>query len=286
MVYDIKFCCLIGDPIEHTVSPMIHNTAFQKLGLNYMYLAFKVKKDMLKKAIDGVKALNIRGLNVTIPHKIEVIKYLDEVDETAKKIGAVNTIVNNDGILKGYNTDGKGALMAIKESGLDLKDKIVVIVGAGGAARAISYYVALEKPGKIIILNRTLERARKLAKDLIKETKVCCETRILEADQVRESLSDANLLINCTPVGMHPNVEETPVPKDCLRKNMTVMDIVYNPLKTGLLKNALEIGCKIINGLDMLVNQAALSFKIWTGMDAPLEIMKKVAFEALGETGS
>ncbi|MEM4141116.1 MAG: shikimate dehydrogenase, partial [Nitrososphaeria archaeon] len=104
MVYDIKFCCLIGDPIEHTVSPMIHNTAFQKLGLNYMYLAFKVKKDMLKKAIDGVKALNIRGLNVTIPHKIEVIKYLDEVDETAKKIGAVNTIVNNDGILKGYNT--------------------------------------------------------------------------------------------------------------------------------------------------------------------------------------
>ncbi len=281
MTYNVSVCCLIGDPIEHTVSPIIHNTAFQALGLNYYYLAFKVKKDMLKKAIEGIRALNVKGLNVTIPHKIEVLKYLDEVDEVAEKIGAVNTILNDNGILKGYNTDGEGALMAIKKRGFDLKDRVVVIVGAGGAAKAIAYYIALEKPNKITILNRTPENAAKLAKSLRRETKVYCEAKILDTIQLEETLMDADLLINCTPLGMYPNIEKTPVPKNCLRKNMVIMDIVYNPLQTRLLKDATEVGCKTINGLDMLVNQAALSFKIWTGVEAPLEVMRKAALEVL-----
>ncbi|MCX8188952.1 MAG: shikimate dehydrogenase [Nitrososphaeria archaeon] len=281
MVYDTRVCCLIGDPIEHTVSPIIHNAAFQKLGLNYLYLAFKVKKSMLKEAIEGIKALNIKGLNVTIPHKIEVVKYLNEVDEIAERIGAVNTIVNKDGVLKGYNTDGEGALMAIKENGFNLKNKIVAIVGAGGAARAVSHFIVLENPSKVTILNRTLENAIKLAEDLRKKTKVYCEAKTLDTYSIKESVTEADLLINCTSVGMYPDVEKTPIPKDYLKKDLVIMDIVYNPLQTRLLRDAVEIGCKIINGLDMLVNQAALSFKIWTGIEAPLDIMKKAALEVL-----
>jgi len=281
MQYKSKVCCLIGDPIEHTLSPLIHNIAFQKLGIDYVYVAFRVEKSMLKMAVDGIRALSIRGLNVTVPHKVEIIKYLDKVDELAEKIGAVNTIVNENGKLIGYNTDGLGAIKALKDNGFYIKSKRVLILGAGGAARAVAYYVAKEEPSEIIILNRSVEKALELSDKIGYEMNVACRAAKLDEDNLKRTLEDTDLLINCTSLGMFPKVDETPIPKAFLTKEMTVMDIVYNPMYTRLLRDAADVGCKIIYGLDMLVNQAALSFEIWTGIKAPIEEMKRIALEAL-----
>ena len=281
MQYKGKVCCLIGDPVEHTLSPLIHNIAFQKLGLDYVYVAFRVEKSMLKMAVDGIRALNIRGVNVTVPHKVEVVKYLDKVDELAEKIGAVNTIVNENGKLIGYNTDGLGAIKALKDSGFHLKGKKILILGAGGAARAVAYYVAKEGPSEMVILNRGVEKALELSYKIGYEMNVACRAEKLDEYNLKKTLEEMDLLINCTSVGMFPNAEETPVPKAFLKKRMTVMDIVYNPMYTRLLKDASDVGCNIICGLDMLVNQAALSFEIWTGLKAPVDEMRRTALEAL-----
>jgi len=279
-----EVCCLIGDPVEHTLSPLLHNTAFQRLGLNYVYVAFKVEKGMLEKAVEGARALSIRGLNVTIPHKVEIIKYLDEVEELAERIGAVNTVVNEGGKLVGYNTDGPGALKALHDGGFNPRGKSVLIVGAGGAARAIAYYVAKEKPSEITFLNRSLDRAEELSRKISREIGVSAKAVGLSYDSLKDALEDADLLINCTSVGMAPNIEETLIPKTLLRRDMTVMDIVYNPMYTRLLRDAADVGCRIVFGVDMLVNQAALSFEIWTGLKAPVEEMKEAALKALGES--
>lgn len=283
MQYKSKVCCLIGDPIEHTISPLIHNIAFQKLGLDYIYVAFRVEKSMLKMAVDGVRALNIRGLNVTIPHKVEIIKYLDKVDELAEKIGAVNTVVNEGGKLIGYNTDGPGAIKALQDKGFYPKGKRVLMLGAGGAARAIAYYVAKEEPSEIIILNRNVERALEVSGKIGSEMDIACKAAKLDEDNIKKALEKTDLLINCTSVGMFPKVNETLVPKAFLKKDMTVMDIVYNPIYTRLLREAADVGCNIIFGLDMLVKQAALSFEIWTGIKAPVEEMRRTALEVLSK---
>ncbi|MBC7090923.1 MAG: shikimate dehydrogenase [Nitrososphaeria archaeon] len=281
MQYKSKVCCLIGDPIEHTISPLIHNIAFQKLGIDYVYVAFRVKKSMLKMAVDGVKALNIRGLNVTIPHKVEIINYLDKVDKLAENIGAVNTVVNEDGKLIGYNTDGPGAIKALQDKGFYLRGKRILILGAGGAARAIAYYIAREEPSEIIILNRSVEKALEVSDKIGCEMNISCKAAKLEEENLKKALENTDLLINCTSVGMFPNLEETLVPKAFLKMDMTVMDIVYNPIYTRLLREAADVGCNIICGIDMLVNQAALSFEIWTGIKAPVEEMRRTALEAL-----
>ncbi|MEM3506342.1 MAG: shikimate dehydrogenase [Candidatus Bathyarchaeia archaeon] len=269
-----KVCCLIGSPIEHSLSPVMHNAAFRALNLDYVYVAFNVNESQLKNAIDGIKALGIHGVNVTTPYKTAVIKFLDKLDESAAEAKAVNTILNVNSKLIGYNTDGIGAINALKENGVLLKDRKVVLLGAGGAARAIAFSL-IKNRCKLVVFNRNFNKAKKLIKDLKKKNKeieVSCYR--LYDENLKKELSDANVLINATSVGMHPKENESLVKKEFLNPSLYVFDIVYNPLETKLLKDAESIVAKVINGLEMLVHQGALSFKIWTRKDAPIEVMK------------
>ncbi len=272
-----RYCGVIGDPIEHTASPAMHNAVFKKLGLDYVYLPFRVKREELGKAIEGMRALNIRGLNVTIPHKVAVIPFLDELDGLARKIGAVNTIVNDDGVLTGYNTDATGFRQALLERGIEPMGKKVVILGAGGASRAISFILA-EQGANLTILNRTPDKARQCASMFSQR-----EVRALELNRENlvEVLEKADILINATSVGMTPNIDETPVPFNLLKPDLTVFDIVYNPIKTRLLREAEEAGAKTISGLDMLLWQGALAFEKWTGVKAPIEVMRAEVIKGL-----
>ena len=277
-----KLCGIIGDPIEHTMSPVIQNAAFEKLGIDYVYLPFRVRSEEVGKAIDGMRALNIRGLNVTIPHKVAVIPFLDKLDPLAEQIGAVNTIVNDDGALTGYNTDASGFLQALLEKGIEPKGKNIVILGAGGASRAVSFILA-EKEANLVILNRLLELdwaeelARKISQVFRKEVKA------LELDEKNLAmvLENADILINATSVGMSPNINESPVPARLLKPGLIVYDIVYNPIKTRLLEEAEAIGAQTIGGLDMLVWQGALAFEKWTGVKAPIEVMRAELIKGL-----
>jgi shikimate dehydrogenase len=277
----IKVCCLIGGPVEHSVSPLMFNKAFEFLGLDFVYIAFRVEEMELRNAIKGIKALGIKGVNVTMPHKIKVMKFLDKIDKLALKIGAVNTILNENGKLIGFNTDGEGALRALKENDCKIKERKVMVIGAGGAGRAVSYYMAKESPRELVIFNRTREKAAKLAKSLKKEFRLNIKVLPLTLHYIKREIENADILINCTSVGMFPNINASLLPKEVLRKDLTVMDIVYNPLETKLLKDAKNVGAKVINGVEMLVYQAATSFKIWTEKEAPIDLMKKVAINFL-----
>lgn len=275
-----KVCAVIGDPISHSLSPCIHNAAFQHLQLDYVYVAFRVGHKQLDAAIQGIRSLRIYGINVTTPHKVAVIQHLDQLDESAMAVGAVNTILNDHEILVGYNTDGKGALMALEASKQGPANKKVVILGAGGASRAISYSLA-KKAHEVVILNRTLEKAEKLAMQLSKTfgNKVRCGP--LCRDCMKKELKDANILVNATTLGMRPNHDKTPVDKDLLRPDLVVFDLVYDPHETRLLKEARSVGARPIGGLTMLVSQAAVSFEIWTEEKAPIDVMTKAALEKL-----
>jgi len=277
-----RICGVIGDPIEHTMSPVMHNAAFEKLGLEYLYVPFRVKREELGKAIDGMKALNIRGLNVTIPHKIAIIQFLDEMDDLAEKIGAINTIVNDDGVLKGYNTDATGFLQSLLERKVEPEGKNVVILGAGGASRAISFILA-ERGANLVILNRLLEFdwAVELADRISRSFRREVKALELKEENLKVALEKADILVNATSVGMIPNIDETSVPSRLLRPCLTVFDVVYNPIKTRLMAEAEDAGAETISGLDMLVWQGALAFEMWTGRQAPVELMKEVTIEAL-----
>jgi len=277
-----RICGIIGDPIAHSMSPAIHNAAFDKLGLNYLYVPFRVKKEELDKAIAGVRALNIRGLNVTIPHKVTVIPFLDELDPLAQRIGAVNTIVNDDGVLTGYNTDATGFLQTLLERGVELKGKNMVILGAGGASRAISFILA-ERGARLVILNRLLELdwAEELASRISQVFKKEVKALELNEKNLAKVLAKADILVNATSVGMSPNIDETSVSPDLLRPSLTVFDIVYNPIKTRLLREAEAAGAKTISGVDMLVWQGALGFELWTGVKAPVQLMRETAIKGL-----
>jgi len=277
-------CGLIGDPVAHSVSPAMHNAAFISLGLNYIYLPFRVAREHLAAAIGGMRAFNIRGLNVTLPHKVAVIPLLDGLDPLARKIGAVNTIVNDNGYLKGYNTDAGGFIEALAQGGFQPQGKKVVVLGAGGASRAISFALA-ESGADIAILNRQQEMdwAGALAVDV---SRLCGrEVKALELNDgnLKAVLAGADLLVNATSVGMSPGVDKTPVPKGLLKKGLVVFDAVYNPLNTRLLAEAEAIGAKTIGGLDMLVGQGALAFELWTGVKPPAAVMKAAAIKALAE---
>ena len=268
-----RICALIGDPVEHTMSPVMHNTAYEKLGLDYVYLPFRVKPEHLAKAVEGLRALNVRGFNVTIPHKVSIIPLLDGLDLMAEKIGAVNTVVNTDGELRGYNTDAEGFLRALLEHGIKPRGKKAVILGAGGAARAITYIMA-GKGARLTILNRQqeLDWAEDIAyfirEDMGKEVKV------FELGQLAEAIENVDILVNATSVGMSPAAGESPVPSNLLNKVPVVFDIVYNPMVTRLLREADKAGAKTIGGVDMLAWQGALAFEKWTGQKAPVEVMR------------
>ncbi len=268
---------LIGHPVEHSFSPPMHNAAFDELGMDYAYVAFDVNPDDLKSAISGAQSLNIKGFNVTIPHKIEVMQYLDELDDVARLIGAVNTIDFKN--MKGYNTDGIGAIRAIEEV-TSVKNKNVVVAGAGGASRAISFYLAKFGAKSITLLNRNVSKAESLASDILESNLI----GNVYSDSIENiNLDNCDILVDTTPLGMHPHIDDEPiVSADNMHDDLVVFDAVYNPNETVLLKEAIKAGAKPVYGIKMLLYQGAESFKIWTGQDAPVEVMEKALNEFLG----
>lgn len=276
-----KVCAVIGYPVEHSLSPVMHNAAFQYLGLDYVYVAFSVPPESLAEAVRGIRGLGIHGVNVTMPHKTSIINYLDELDDGARLAGSVNTILNAGGRLIGYTTDGLGALNALKGAGSDPLGKKVVILGAGGASRSISFTLA-NYARELVILNRTFKKAISLVEEL-KGIFGSANVRAgpLSRKVLEEELRDADMLINATSIGMRPNVNETPVERDLLHGKLTVFDVVYDPLETRLLREARSVGAKIVDGLSMLVHQGAISFEIWTGVKAPIEVMREAALKKI-----
>ncbi len=271
---------VIGHPIQHSLSPDMHNAVFKKLNLNCSYSAYDVTSEKLESFLEECIEKRFGGLNVTTPHKVDVIKYLDSVDENARRINAVNTIKFNEKIKIGYNTDGVGCINALREEGEKIKGKRILVLGAGGAARAITFQCALEG-AEIIISNRTRENAINLSKEIREKL----GRRVLVVNYSEKSIKDimpqTDILINTTTVGMHPKANRSPITADTLRKEVTVMDIVYNPVETLLLKTAKRKGCKTIDGVGMLAHQGAESLKIWLNLKAPVDEMKKTVLEKL-----
>ena len=270
------FCGLIGNPVEHSLSPAIHNAAFRKLGLNLVYLAFRV--ETIGEAIRGLRALGgFRGASVTIPHKVSAIPFLDEVDPTARHIGAINTIVANQGKLSGYNTDATGALRALRGGTGSLAGKRVIILGSGGAARAIAFAIAGESGvAGLTLLGVDGNERSTLANDLRSKSTLTVADAHLDEVSLAKTLPDAQVLIHCTPVGMSPKTEASCVPASLLTPGLAVMDIVYNPRDTQLLKDARQAGCVTIPGLEMFLHQAVAQFELWTGHVAPEDVMRSV----------
>ncbi len=270
---------LIGHPVEHSFSPPMHNAAFDELGMDYAYVAFDVNPDDLSSAIEGAKSLNIKGFNVTIPHKIEVMQYLDELDEVAELIGAVNTIDFKN--LKGYNTDGIGAVRAIEEV-TSIRDKDIIVAGAGGASRAISFYLAKFGASSITILNRNVDKAQNLADDVL-ASDLIGDVESNSISEINKYLPDADILVDTTPLGMDPHINDEPIAKaDNMHEDLVVFDAVYNPNETVLIKEAIKAGAKPVYGINMLLYQGAESFKIWTGRDTPIDVMQDALNEFLG----
>ena len=271
-----QFCGVIGNPVAHSLSPAIHNAAFKERGLNYVYLAWKV--EAIGDALKGLRVLgNFRGASVTIPHKVSAISFLDHVEGPAKEIGAVNTIVAERGQLIGYNTDATGAIRALKEGGVDITGRSIAMLGSGGAARAIAFALAAE-PGvnKLTLLGVDDKERTMLAADLRSRTALTVDAFPLNETTLGRVLPKAQVLIHCTPVGMFPDSAATCVPVSFLHSQLAVMDIVYNPRETQLLKNAKRAGCKTIPGLEMFLNQAAVQFELWTHHPAPVDVMRRV----------
>lgn len=263
---------VMGNPIAHSKSPAMHNAALAACNLHGHYVPLHVTESALKEAIAGIVAMNFRGVNVTVPHKIEVMKYVDEIDEAAKRIGAVNTIVNNDGHLVGYNTDGIGYIRSLKEEVMaDLKGKSVLVIGCGGAARGIIYALLGELPDKVIVANRTVDSAYALAKEwsALGNIEGCS---LAEADVKAQHV---DLIINTTSVGMHPHIHNCPIEPTHIPTGIVVSDLIYNPLETALLQHAKAKGCLVHNGLGMFIYQGAYAFEYWTGIPAPIEAMKQ-----------
>jgi shikimate dehydrogenase len=271
-----QLCGLLGNPVDHSLSPAIHNAAFEKLGLNFAYLAFPVED--LENAIRGIRALgHIRGFSVTIPHKVSIMPLLDSVETTAKHIGSVNTIIKDRGVLIGSNTDASGALQALRQGGVALADQRVVMLGSGGAARAIAFGLCAEgQTSRLSLLGIDDQERTALATDLRKKTGTAITDNPLNTSTLESALVDAHLLIHCTPIGMHPKIEQSCVPKELLHPGLTVMDIVYNPLHTQLLKDAQAAGCRTIQGIEMFLHQAIGQFELWTGQPAPVDTMRNV----------
>jgi shikimate dehydrogenase len=275
-----KTFCLIGHPVEHSMSPTMWNPALQELGLDYVYVAFGVHPDNLEKAVDGFRVLGIEGINVTIPHKETIIQYLDEIDPIAEKMGAINTIKNENGFLKGRNTDAGGAKKSLLDAGCSIKGKKILMLGSGGVARALCYILS-EEAERIVLTDIIKERAINLANEVKDKMNAYVIGKISNETIIKEEIKDTDILINATPLGMYPKVDSSPISKDLLHSELFVFDVVYNPLETKLMKEAAEIGSKILGGLDMLVNQGVLAFEWWTGKTPNSELMKNKIIDFL-----
>ena len=266
----LKTFAVIGDPIDHSLSPTIHNAAYRELSLECTYIAYRVPKGDLSAGIESLKKIKIAGFNVTIPHKIEMINHLDNLDDACKKIGAVNTVLNDDGILRGFNTDMDGFLEPIKRNEISIKNSKILLLGAGGASRAIVAGFQKEDADEIIIANRTKENGDKLA-EFSKKIGLNARSIYIEEIDVLESKFD--FVVNASSLGL--NGEKNIIPSNLMDEQTTVYDIVYKPLKTDLINVAKEQNSKIIFGYEMLLGQAARSFEIWLDQKAPYESMKK-----------
>jgi shikimate dehydrogenase len=279
-----QVCGVIGDPIRHSLSPTIHNAAFGHLGLDFVFLAFHVKAADLENSMRGMRGLGIHGLNVTMPHKSAVIGCLDEVDFTVRFLGSANTILNRGGKLSGFSTDGVGALKALLENGVDLSGKKVLLLGAGGAAKAIAFALVAEV-GELAILNRSPEKAEELAERLGHMFNRKVVGGELSPNAIKAAIQDSDVLINATSVGMKPNLSQSLVAPEWLLSDLAVMDIVYTPIETKLAKDAKAAGAKVVSGVEMLIYQGAESFEIWTGKSAPIGVMAKAALNTFSNKG-
>jgi len=279
MSLDFRTYCIIGDPIDHSLSPAIHNAAFSSLGLNCSYISFRVQEGQLKNSLDSLRAINIGGFNVTMPHKVRVLEYVDQYDKTVELVGAANTVKNEDGKFCAYNTDVLGFIKPLRQRGIDFSGFEVTILGAGGAARAVAVALAGERGiANINIFNRNTDRSKELA-NLLK--KLGLRASIVSSDNIQNIASKSNLIINTTPLGMKG--EQSLIKSSSIRKDAIVYDIVYKPINTNLLENARTAGAKVVYGYEMLLEQAIASFKIWFRRDPPIEPMKKVLFGKFGE---
>jgi shikimate dehydrogenase len=276
-----QLCAVIGNPVEHSLSPAIHNAAYEALDLDFTYVACPVED--VKGALTGMRAMgNFRGMSVTIPHKIEVMKYVDEVAQGDRSIGSINTVIHEDDKLIGLGTDGPAALKALADSGVELAGKNVLMLGAGGAARAISFTLARNTTrAELCILDIDEAVLRKLAADLDAGTDAVVKPVISSNQSLAEAMETADIVIHCTPVGMHPNVDASLIPPELFRPGQVVFDVVYTPLETRLLADAKSRRLKTISGVEMFVNQAALQFEHFTGKDAPVEVMRRVVMDHL-----
>jgi shikimate dehydrogenase len=276
-----QLCAVIGNPIAHSLSPAIHNAAYEKLGLDFVYLAFRVED--VQSALAGMRAFeNFRGMSVTIPHKIEVMKYMDQIAETDRAIGSINTVINEKGKLFGLGTDGPGALKALTDADVDIDGQNVLILGSGGAARAIAFTLAQKtRLNQLAILDIDEMMLKGLAYDLKAGTNARIMPGLLDHDTLVAAMKTADAIIHCTPVGMHPNEDVSLIPSMLFRPGQVVFDIVYTPLETKLLFEARSHGLKVISCVDMFINQAVLQFEHFTGVDAPVEIMRHVVMEQL-----
>ncbi len=275
-----KLCAVIGNPVEHSLSPLIHNAGFEARGLDFVYLAFRVSD--VASCLTGMRALpSFRGMSVTIPHKMAVMEHLDEIEPMARHVGCVNTITNDNGRLIGSTTDGPGTLRAFEEAGVSLDAKKVLFIGSGGAVRAVAFAVAeLTGASRITLIGRTPERVQAIVDDLQAKTEAQVASLLLP-DDLPDAMDSHDIIIQGTPVGMFPNPDGSCIPKDLLRPGHTVFDMVYRPHRTRLIQEAEAIGCKTIVGIEMLVNQAVLQFERWTGLAAPRCAMHDAAVSAL-----
>lgn len=273
-----KLFAVIGEPIAHSMSPHMHNDLFQHYSIDAHYHPLLVKRGDLKAAVLGLKAIGISGFNVTIPHKIEILKYLDEVDSLAEQIGAVNTVVNKKGKLIGYNTDGLGFLAGLKAITNDFSNHKILIIGAGGAARAIYYTLANSGVQSIDICNRTIEKAYRLIQDCPYQT----QSQGLTIDHAESLLQNYSIIIQTTNIGMAPYDNQLPLSLNHLASGSVVSDIIYNPLETAFLKEAKVKQSMIQNGIDMFVHQGALAFQYWTGISPDINRMKQNVLQQLG----
>lgn len=279
-----KTIALIGSPVGHSMSPAMHNAAFEKLGLDYVYVAFDVQPDQVEAAVKGMQALGFAGFNITMPLKAAVIPYLDELSDAARLMGAVNCVVlQEDGRAIGHNTDGAGFMRNIKENGIDVVGKKMTIVGAGGAGSAIYTQAALDGMGEVAVFNRGSSSRREATEARIAQIRTMCDCDITlhdleDEDDLRASIAESQLFVNASRVGMAPDTDACVISEDMLREDLAVADVVYNPMETKLLSMAKAHGCKAIGGLGMLLWQAAIGEKLWTGQEMPVDYIKELFY--------
>ncbi|MDP3386364.1 MAG: shikimate dehydrogenase [Eubacteriales bacterium] len=273
---------LLGYPLGHSLSPLMQNKAFELTGLNCLYLPIEAENKDYSELLSGMKKMNFIGFNVTIPGKIEIIQHLDVIHPLAKKIGSVNTVLIEKGRMTGYNTDGEGFASSLMiETGCVVSDTSFMILGAGGACRAIAMTLADKNAKRIVIANRTFIKAKELCDEINNVIRDCCTPVELTTDALAQHMNQIDVLVNTTSIGLHPRVEDMPIDGALLTKNLLVADIVYNPIRTRLLREAENKGCLTLSGLGMFINQGAEAFKIWTGIEAPVKEMRDIVGQFL-----